>query len=89
MGASGKVASGHGAGARDVVVVPRRSESVSRDTVCSLLMGQLQDVSAYFVFFVGSFFDNHICNFYFSLEQTISLTRTAERIITEGDSDDL
>jgi hypothetical protein len=43
MGASGKVASGHGAGARDVVVVPRRSESVSRDTVCSLLMGQLQD----------------------------------------------
>jgi hypothetical protein len=84
-----KIASGRHTRAKDVVVVPRYCESISRDTMCGLLMGRLQDVSACFVFFVGSFIDNCIYNFYFRSEHALSLTKATERIITEEESDNL
>jgi hypothetical protein len=79
-----EIAFGRDTRARDVVVVPCRSESVSHDTVCGLLMRQLQDVSAFvLVFFGGSFVDNCVYDSHFSSEQALSFTKVAENIIME------
>jgi hypothetical protein len=85
----GKVISCHNTGVGDIVSIPCRSEGVSRGAVCGLLMERLQDVSAYFVCFASLFIDNCVYNFYVRLIQALSLTKVAEKIITEENSDSL
>jgi hypothetical protein len=72
-----KSVSGHAAGAGDIVSMPRRSEE------------RLQDVSVWFVCLVGSFIDNCVYHFHIHPKHSLSLTRAAEKIIIEENSDDL
>jgi hypothetical protein len=84
-----KAVFGHDAGAGNIVVVPRHSEGVSHGAVCSLLMERLQDVSACFVCFVGSFVSSCLCDLCVCSKLAISLMKVAKMITTEGNNDDL
>jgi hypothetical protein len=76
-------------GSGDVAVVSCRSGGVDCGAVCGLLMERLHDVSVHFVCLAVLFVNGYVVDLCVCSGQAVSLTKVAENIITEDNSDDL